>query len=300
MTERVKVNHEGFELELSNLQKVMYPSVAFTKADLIDYYARIGPTMVEHVKGRCVTTRRWPDGIDGQTWFQKNCPEPHPDWIKTTSGPQHSEPVNYCVIDNTAGLVWLANLAAIEIHLPMALSTKTDNPNFLVFDLDPGPGTDLSTCCKVALEVAELLKALNLESYPKTSGQKGLQLYVPLNTTTVTQEQASTFARSVAELLSAKHPDLITANMGKAHRTSKVLIDWSQNSTHKTTVGVYSLRATPTPQVSTPVTWQEVEQGSEDFSELIFSPRQVLQRVEVHGDIFKDVLQHTQQLPALG
>jgi bifunctional non-homologous end joining protein LigD len=284
------------ELSLSNLDKVLYPAVGFTKAQVIDYYVRIAPVMLTHVAGRGITLRRWPNGVEGQSFFEKRCPGHRPDWIDTAEGPgDRGGPIGYCCLDEVAALAWSANMAALEIHAPMARGIDIETPTMVVFDLDPGEPATIIECCEVALDIREVLDHLDLVAYPKTSGSKGLQLYVPLNTP-CTHEHASSFALAVAQLLEKQHPDRIVSNMSKAVRPGKIFVDWSQNSRHKTTIAPYSLRAKDRPTVSTPITWDEVASGA-DGEPLSFVSEDVLARVEELGDLFADTATLEQVLP---
>ncbi|HET6836232.1 MAG TPA: non-homologous end-joining DNA ligase, partial [Acidimicrobiales bacterium] len=253
------VEVEGRRLTLSNLDKVLYPEVGTTKAEVIEYYARIALAMVPHLEDRGVTLRRFPNGVDAGSFFEKRCPSHRPGWVGTVLGPgDRNGSIHYCCLDSAPALVWAANMAALEIHAPMAQGVDIDSPTMCVFDLDPGAPAAMQECTDVALDVRHVLQGLGLEGFPKTSGSKGLQVYVPLNRPH-THEQASRFALAVAQLLERAHPDAVVSNMRKSLRPGKVFVDWSQNSRHKTTVAVYSLRARPRPTVSTPVTWEEVE-----------------------------------------
>ena len=295
--ERVEVRVEGRTLSLSNLTKVLYPEVPFTKAEVIDYYARIAPVLVPHVAERCMTLRRWPDGVEGQSFFNKRCPSHRPDWVGVSIGPGDRDgDINYCRIDEPATLVWTANLAAIELHAPMAKADDLDSPTIAVFDLDPGPPAAMAACCQVALDLREILESVDLEAFPKTSGSKGLQVYVPLNRPH-THDHASSFALAAGQLLARRLPDLVLVEMTRSLRTGKVFVDWSQNSHHKTTIAVYSLRAGPRPTVSTPLSWDEVAAGAEG-EPLSFEADEVLARVAEHGDLFAPVAHLEQQLPA--
>jgi bifunctional non-homologous end joining protein LigD len=300
---RVPVEIDGRELSLSNLDKVLYPSVGFTKGQVVDYYARVAPVMLPHLRNRAVTFRRFPNGVDGTSFFEKRCPGHRPEWVATAVGPGDREGViDYCVIDDLPSLVWAANLAVLELHAPMARADDLNRPTMVVFDLDPGAPATIVECCQVGLEVRDLLDDLGLRSFAKTSGSKGLQVYVPLNTPRVEEglhdhEHASSFALAVGQLLERGHPSGITTTMAKEARPGKVFVDWSQNSFHKTTVCVYSLRARPEPTVSTPVTWAEVE-ACAGGGELSFDAPAVLDRVEQLGDLFAEVETLEQQLPA--
>jgi bifunctional non-homologous end joining protein LigD len=292
----VDVEVEGRRLRLSNLEKVLYPDAGFTKAEVVDYYARVARVMVPHLAGRGVTLRRFPDGVDGGSFFEKRCPGHRPDWLPTVTGPGDRQGgIDYCCLDSPAALVWAANMAALEIHAPMALGSDIDAPVACVFDLDPGEPAALPECAEVALDIRHVLERLGLVGVAKTSGSKGLQLYVPLNTPH-THEGCSSFAQAVAQLLERAHPDAVTSTMRKDARVGKVFVDWSQNSRHKTTVAVYSLRARLRPSVSTPVTWDEIDEASGGEA-LSFEAADVLERVKAYGDLFADVLDVQQRLP---
>ncbi len=302
MSARTTVQVGGRELSLSNLDKVLYPATGTTKAEVIEYYARIAPVMVPHLTGRCITLKRFPDGVDKDGFFEKRCPKHRPEWVAVAIGPgDRNGDVAYCRMDEAASLVWAANMAALELHVPMALSADLDAPRAVVFDFDPGAPAAMKECCEVALWVREILAAVNLQGFAKTSGSKGLQLYVPLNPGTpkdlCTHEVAADFALAVGQLLEHQHRDRVTTTMAKAVRPGKIFVDWSQNARFKTTIGVYSMRARPEPTCSTPVTWEEVTECAEGGPELRFSWREVLARVEEHGDLFEPVLTMQQALP---
>jgi bifunctional non-homologous end joining protein LigD len=289
------VEVEGRRLTLSNLEKVLYPETGTTKAEVIDYYARIAPVMVPHLADRGVTLRRFPDGVEGGSFFEKRCPSHRPQWVDTVRGPgDRSGDIGYCCLDSAPALVWAANMAALEIHAPMA-RRDIETPTICVFDLDPGPGTSIAECADVGLDIRHVLDGLGLVGYAKTSGSKGMQVYVPLNTPH-THHEASAFALWVAQLLERAHPEGVVSNMKKSLRKGKVLVDWSQNSRHKTTIAVYSLRARPRPTVSTPVTWDEVEAAA-GGSPLAFETPDVLERVAAMGDLFAEALTLRQRLP---
>jgi bifunctional non-homologous end joining protein LigD len=294
------VEVEGHRLKLSNLDKVLYPEAGFTKAEVIDHYAKVASVMVPHIGDRGLTLRRYPDGVDGPSFFEKRCPSHRPDWIGTYAGPGDREgTIGYCALDSTAALVWAANMAALELHAPMARGADIESPTICVFDLDPGPRTGIPECAAVALDIRSVLDRLaGLECWAKTSGSKGLQVYVPLNTPH-THEHCSAFAQAVAQVLEKHHADRVTSVMRKELRTGKVFIDWSQNSRHKTTVAVYSLRARPRPTVSTPVTWDEVDDAASG-APLVFESGAVVERIAAHGDLFAPVLTVEQELPATG
>jgi bifunctional non-homologous end joining protein LigD len=283
-------------LKLSNLDKVLWPETGFTKGELIDYYARIAPVMLAHLAGRPITLRRYPNGVDSASFFEKNCPSHRPPWMQTVK----MGDVSFCLLDEAADLVWIANLAAIELHPSLATDDDLERPTTIVFDLDPGPGADVLTCGQVALLLREALSSLSLTSLVKTSGSKGLQLYVPLNTP-VSYEQTKPFSLALAQVLERAHRDLVVTTQDKSVRPNKVLIDWSQNTSFKTTVSVYSVRARPRPTVSTPVTWDEVEAACDagDADALVFEAAAVLDRVERFGDLMAPLLTTKQKLPAL-
>jgi bifunctional non-homologous end joining protein LigD len=291
---------EGRELKLSNLGKVLYPQVGFTKGDLIDFYSDIAPVILAHLHGRALTVTRWPDGVEGKSFFQKHAPKHRPEWVRTATIPSREKPIEYTLADDLPTLVWLANLAAIELHVPLALASAIEHPTALVFDLDPGPPATAIECCRVALQLHGMFDGVGLESFVKTSGSKGLQVYIPLNRPDVTFEHTKPFAKTVAELLEQEQPDLVVSRMTKAKREGKVLIDWSQNDRRKTTVCVYSLRAAERPTVSTPLEWDEVREAldAEDPATLVFEARDVLERVAERGDLFAPVLSLVQRLPA--
>jgi bifunctional non-homologous end joining protein LigD len=295
-TEQV-VEVDGHRLKLSNLGKVLYPEAGFTKAEVIDYYVRIAPVMLPHIADRGVTLRRYPNGVDGQSFFEKRCPSHRPEWIGTFLGPgDRAGDIGYCALDSTAALAWSANMAALEIHAPMARGADIDEPTMCVFDLDPGAPADIHSCAEVALDIRAVLDDLaGLECLAKTSGSKGLQLYVPLNRPHG-HEHCSSFAQAVAQVLEKHHGDRVTSVMAKANRPGKVFIDWSQNSRHKTTAAVYTLRARPRPTVSTPVTWDEVAAAAEG-APLSFEAADVLDRVATHGDLFAAAATLEQELP---
>ena len=305
MGETQQVEVEGKELRLTNLDKVLYPEVGFTKGEMVDYYARVGPVMVTHLAGRAVTLRRFPEGVDDldAAFFEKRCPKHRPKWVKTAkveAGPRAGS-IEFCVCDSLTTLIWMAQLAAIELHPSLSKSRAPKRPTVLAFDLDPGPPADVVDCCRVALRLRELLAQLDLECFVKTSGSKGMQLYVPLNTKT-SYEQTRPFAQAIAQIVTKQAPDEVLAKMGKkTDRSGKVLIDWYQNNERKTTICVYSLRAREHPTCSTPVTWDEVEAAADsgDASALVFETADVLERIDAQGDLFAPVLELEQALPQL-
>jgi len=290
---------EGHELKLSNLDKVLYPETAFVKGGLIDYYVAAAPVLLPHLAGRPLTVTRWPDGVDGKSFFQKQAPAHRPGWVATATVPTERKQIDYVLAEDLATLVWLANLAAIELHTPLARAAAMQQPTAMVFDLDPGDPATVIECCRVALTLQGTFERLGLRSFAKTSGSKGLQVYVPINRPDASYQQTKAFARTVAELLEQSEPDLVVSRMTKSRRAGKVLIDWSQNDARKTTVCVYSMRATERPGVSTPLEWGEVS-GALDSGEaarLAFTPEQVLERIGRLGDLFAEVLSLVQALP---
>ena len=292
----------GRRLKLTNLEKVFYPSTGFTKGQMIDYYARIAPVLVPHLTQKPLTLKRYPNGVNEEPFFEKNATKHRPDWVKTA--PIWSEgnrrDVNYILCNDLATLIWVANLASIELHPSLSLADEILCPRSIVFDLDPGPPANIIQCCQVALWLRAIFEHFGLESFPKTSGSKGMQIYVPLNTET-SYDETKPFAHALARLLENEHRDLIVSDMKKAIRTNKVFVDWSQNDDHKTTVSVYSLRARERPTVSTPITWEEAERAlkKKDPSLLVFETHQTLERVEKLGDLFAPLLKLKQRLPKL-
>ena len=285
------------KLSLSNLNKVLYPAAGFTKGQVIDYYTKIAPVLLKHLDGRPITLKRYPNGVDSIFFYEKRCPSHRPDWVTTADvwSEGNNDHLRYCIVDDRPTLVWIANLASIELHTLLAKAGDTSRPTMMVFDFDPGPPANILDCIRVALRFREILEHLGLKSFPKTSGGKGLHLYVPLNTA-VTFEQTKAFSKALAQLLEKEDPQHVTHLMRKDLRTGKVFVDWSQNSRHKTTVAPYSLRARPHPTVSTPVTWDEVEAGA-DGEPLSFEASDVLARIEDQGDLFAHVLTTKQDLP---
>jgi bifunctional non-homologous end joining protein LigD len=296
---------EGRELKLSNLDKVLYPKAGFTKGEVVDYYAKVGETMIPHLRARAVTLRRFPEGVEDldAAFFEKRCPKHRPKWVKTasvTAGPNAGK-IDFCVCDGLPTLVWMAQLAAIELHPSLSLARAPTRPTVLAFDLDPGPPADIVDCCGVALRLRELFAHFDVECFPKTSGSKGMQVYVPLNTPRVSYDQSKPFAKAIAQLLEKQTPDKVVSKMKKVERKGKVFVDWSQNHRSKTTIAVYSLRARERPTASTPLTWEEVERVAEsgDGSKVVFAAGDVLKRIEKHGDLFAPVLELEQKLPKL-
>jgi bifunctional non-homologous end joining protein LigD len=285
---------------LSNYDKVLWPQTGFTKGNMIEYYSRVADALLPHLRGRPLTLKRYPNGVEEQYFYEKQCPSHRPDWVKTATVSTGRKDIDFCVVEDRATLVWLANLADIELHTSLSLADAIERPTMMVFDLDPGvPAADIVQCCQVAVWLREIFEPLGLEAFAKTSGSKGLQVYVPLNTPGVTYDHTKPFAKAVAELLGKQHPDLVVSRMSKELRPGKVLVDWSQNDEHKTTVNAYSLRAKDRPTVSTPVTWDEVDGclAAQDASLLVFEQDEVLRRVEHDGDLFAPVLILVQELP---
>jgi bifunctional non-homologous end joining protein LigD len=297
----VEVEVEGRQLKLSNFDKVLYPEAGFTKGQVIDYYTRVAPALLPHLRRRALTLKRYPNGVDGQFFYEKNCPKHRPSWVETLSvwSARNKADVNYCLIDELAGLVWVANLASLELHTSLSHAPDVQRPSMLVFDLDPGPPATIVECGRVAFWLREVFDDMGLQAFPKTSGSKGLQIYVPLNTP-VTYNETKPFAHAMAKLLERQHPDTVLSVMTKDLRKGKVFIDWSQNDDSKTTVCVYSLRARPRPTVSTPVSWDEVQAvvDSGDPEDLVFEAADVLERIAAHGDLFAPVAELEQSLPA--
>jgi bifunctional non-homologous end joining protein LigD len=296
------VDVEGRRLKLSNLDKVLYPEVGFTKGQVIDYYRRVAPALLPHLAGRPLTLKRYPNGVDADYFYEKRCPSHRPEWVRTAPvwSNRNQGTVDYCVVDDLPTLVWVANLASLELHTSLSLGDRIERPTAVVFDLDPGPGTDIVACCRVGLRLRGLFDRMGLQSVAKTSGSKGLQLYIPLNTEAGYEGGTKDFALAVAQSLEQRLPDEIVSSMKKELRPGKVLIDWSQNDEHKTTVSVYSLRAKARPTVSTPVTWDEVEACAEegDASLLVFTSDDVVARIDRLGDLFAPLLALHQQLPS--
>jgi bifunctional non-homologous end joining protein LigD len=309
---RQAVDVEGRRLELSNLDKLMYPAVGFTKAHVIDYYTRVAPAILPHLADRPVTRVRFPNGVEGKSFFEKQCPDHRPEWVPTVALPVRGtgrfgggsargpRDVEFCLVRDLPTLVWLANLAALELHTSLARADDMSSPTLMVFDLDPGAPAALLECARVGLWLRAVLEGLGLGCVIKTSGKKGLQVYVPLNTP-VTYDETKPFAHAVARHLEKEHPELVVSKMKKELRGGKVFVDWQQNEDFKTTVCAYSLRARERPTVSTPLAWEEVERAvqREDADGLVFDAAAVLERVEREGDLFAPALELEQELPTL-
>ncbi len=299
----VEIEIEGRELKLTNLNKVLYPDSGFTKGDLIGYYAQIAPALLAHLRDRPLTLKRYPNGVRGKYFYEKRSPPHRPGWVSTTPiwSERGKREIPYTLCQDLPTLVWLANLADIEMHPSLSLAGAPERPRMLVFDLDPGPPASVVECCEVALELHGMFEALGLRAFAKTSGFKGLHVYVPLNEQSVTYRQTKPLAHAIADLLRRRAPELVVADMAKAERAGRVLIDWSQNDEHKSTVAVYSLRAGDRPSVSTPVQWWEVAacRDARDPTMLAFGVREALARVAEHGDLFAEVASLRQKLPAI-
>jgi bifunctional non-homologous end joining protein LigD len=301
----LEVTVEGKQLKLTNLEKVLYPATGFAKGQMIDYYTRIAPAMLPHLRDRPLTLKRYPNGVEATFFYEKNCPSHAPEWVRREAvwSRHNNDYINFCVVDDLPTLVWLAQLACLEFHTSMAPALDPPHPTLLVFDLDPGEGTTIIECAQVGCWLRDIFDHFGLQSFPKTSGSKGMQLYVPLHSEGVGYTKGGTkdFARACAELLEKQHPDAVVSSMSKELRRGKVFVDWSQNDEHKTTVCVYSMRAKDRPTVSTPLTWDEVEEALEtrDPETLVFETADVLERFEEHGDLFAPVATLQQELPKL-
>jgi bifunctional non-homologous end joining protein LigD len=300
MKQRGQLEVEGRMLEVSNLDKVLYPKAGFTKGQVIDYYIKIAPWLLPHLHSRPITLKRYPDGVEGVFFYEKNCPAHRPKWMKTAKVSKTDGSIDYCVINELPALVWAANLADLELHTFLHKAPAITKPTALAFDFDPGAPADIVDCCEVALRLNALLSRLKLKCYPKTSGSKGLQVYVPLNSSN-SYDQTKEFARQVAEALEQQTPDLVVSRMAKNLRSGKVFVDWSQNDDHKTTVNVYSLRAKDYPSVSTPLTWKEVGSAAKGGKKapLSFLSDEVIARAKKLGDLFLPVLKLKQKLPPI-
>src|SRR5206468_7409398 len=300
MSQKAQLVVEGKKLSVSNLDKVLYPKVGFTKGQVIDYFIRVAPVLLPHLKDRPLTMKRYPDGVEGEFFYEKNCPSHRPKWVQTAKvwSEGNQRIMHYCLANDLPTLVWAANLADLELHTSLSRKDKIERPTMMVFDLDPGPPADIVQCCQVGIWLRDLLAKMKLKSFAKTSGSKGLQVYVPLNTP-VTYDDTKGLSRSLAQHLESEHPDLVTSNMSKAVRKGKVFVDWSQNDEHKTTICVYSLRAKEEPTVSTPVTWEEVASclKKKNAEALKFRSDKVIARIEKLDDSFEPVEKLKQRLP---
>ena len=301
MATKQSLDVNGTKVDVTNLDKIFYPKARFTKGNVIDYYVRISSVLLPHLKDRPITLKRYPDGVEGFFFYEKKCPDHRPKWVKTTKvAKSEGGQINYCVINDLPSLVWAANLADLELHTFLHKAPSIRRPTAIAFDLDPGPPADIVLCCQVGLWLKDLFDALQLDSFAKTSGSKGLQVYVPINSA-VTYDKTKTFSHAIAELLESQSPETVVSKMQKSLRAGKVLVDWSQNDDHKTTVSVYSLRAKDYPTDSTPVTWEEVDAvvRSKKATALRFESKEVLNRVEKMGDLFAPVLSLKQKLPSV-
>jgi len=299
---RTFVDIAGKRLSLSNLEKELYPAHGFTKAHVLEYYTRIAEFILPHLKDRALTLKRYPEGVEKDFFFEKRCPSHRPAWVKTAElSLDDGEPMTVCLVDDLETLMWVENLASLELHVPLARAGSPDTPDSMVFDLDPGDGADILDCARVALILRDLFSPLRLASYVKTSGRKGLHVYVPLNRREATFEETKTFSRAVALILQKNYPDLVTAKMAKGERKGKVFINWSQNDASKTMICVYSLRAREKPIVSFPLTWEELERLAErgDPGKFHIPHDEAVRRAEKSGDLFQEVLTKKQKLPHL-
>ena len=294
---------EGRELDLSNLDKVLYPEAGFTKGQVIHYYQRIAPALLPHLAGRPLTLKRYPNGVEGHFFYEKRCPSYRPEWFHTAEiwSDRNRGIVNYCVVDDLPSLIWVANTASLELHPSLSKCEDMPSPTAVAFDLDPGAPADMVDCARVGLRLRDLFAQMGLQAFPKTSGSKGLQIYVPVNTPTTYEGGTKDFAHAIARLFEQRFPGEVVSQMAKSLRPGKVLIDWSQNDEYKTTVSVYSLRARPRPTVSAPLTWEEVEAVVEsgDPESVVFEADDVVDRVERLGDLFAPVASLRQELPDL-
>lgn len=292
----------GKSLSLTNPEKLLYPAAGFTKARVLEYYRRTAPFILPHLHDRALTLKRYPDGVEGEFFFEKRCPSHRPPWVRTAEVTRSGgEPLTACLVNDPATLLWVANLASLELHVPLSRTSSPETPDFLVFDLDPGEPADLRHCARVALILRELLSRLGLTGMVKSSGQKGLHLFVPLNSPGVTFDDTKRFSRAVALTLEKGYPELVTAKMAKESRVGRVFINWSQNDASLTMVCVYSLRARQKPYVSFPLDWQELEKlaTAGDPAGLLVLPEEAVHRVEEMGDLFAEVLVKKQKLPNL-
>ncbi|MEO6870707.1 MAG: non-homologous end-joining DNA ligase [Chthoniobacterales bacterium] len=300
MSKKTVLKVEGKDLAVSNLDKVLWPKAGFTKGEMINYYIQIAPVLLPHLKDRPLTMKRYPNGVESGFFYEKNCPTHRPKWVRTATvwSDGNDRDMQYCLAQDLPTLVWAANLADIELHTSLSRKKDVSRPTMMVFDLDPGAPADIVQCCQVGLWLREILQEMKLESFAKTSGSKGLQVYVPLNTA-ATYDQTKALSHALAEYLEREHPKLVLSRMAKALRKGKIFVDWSQNDEHKTTVNVYSLRAKEQPTASTPVTWEEVEKTlkKKDAKLLTFHCSETLKRVEKMGDLFEPVETLKQKLP---
>lgn len=289
-------------LPVSNLEKDLYPAYGFTKARILDYYRRMAALILPHLRDRALTLKRYPEGVDREYFYEKRCPSHRPDWVKTAEVPyHHGEPLTACLINDLQSLIWVENLASLELHVPLAKASSPETPDSVIFDLDPGEPANILDCSRVALVLRDLLSRMGLLSYIKTSGQKGLHVVVPLNRTDTTFEMTKIFSKTVAEIMQKHYPGLVTARMAKQERPGRIFINWSQNDASKTMICVYSLRAREKPFVSFPVAWKELEdlfaRGDPQAFHLLHD--EALKRADEKGDLFQDTLTREQKLPHL-
>jgi bifunctional non-homologous end joining protein LigD len=298
---RTFIDMAGKRLPLSNLEKDLYPSYGFTKAAILDYYRGIGPFILPHLKDRPLTLKRYPEGVEKDSFYEKRCPSHRPAWVQTAEVVHDAEPMTMCLVNDLETLLWAENLAALELHVPLARAGSPRTPDSLVFDLDPGEPAGLLDSARVALIIRDLLGRMGLASLVKTSGKKGIHVFVPLNRSGTTFDDTKTFSRAVAGIMQKHYPDLVTGKMAKAERKAKVFINWSQNDASKTMISVYSLRARERPFVSFPLEWREVEeadrQGKTEGMQVTHA--EALERVRARGDLFREVLEKEQKLPHL-
>jgi len=299
---RRAVRISGRRLSLTNLEKDLYPSYGFTKAHVMEYYLLISKFILPHLKDRALTLKRYPEGVEKDFFFEKRCPYHHPSWVKTADiRRDKGDRMTVCLVNNLETLMWVENLASLELHVPLARAATPETPDSMVFDLDPGEQANILSCARVALILRELLSELRLASYVKTSGKKGLHVYIPLNRKQTTFEDTRKFSKAVASIMQKNYPELVTAKMAKEYRKARVFINWSQNSASKTMICVYSLRAREKPMVSFPLGWQELEKLARlnDPEKLHITHSKAVRRAEKQGEIFRDVLTKKQELPHL-
>jgi bifunctional non-homologous end joining protein LigD len=299
---RIYVEVAGRRLSLSNLEKDFYPSYGFTKAHVLEYFRRIAPFILPHLKDRALTFKRYPEGVEKDFFYEKRCPSHRPAWVKTAVIPQdEGEPMTVCLLNDLETLIWAENLASVELHVPLARANSPETPDSMVFDLDPGDRAGILECARVALILRDLLSQIGLAVYAKTSGKKGLHVYVPLNRKDTTFEDTKTFSKAVAGIMQEHYPNLVTARMAKKERNARVFINWSQNSASRTMICVYSLRAREKPIVSFPLEWRDLENAAKlgDPERLQVTHSEALSRVAKKGDLFREVLVKEQKLPHL-
>jgi bifunctional non-homologous end joining protein LigD len=292
----------GQSLSLSNLDKNLYPAYGFTKAQILEYYRKMAPLILPHLKDRALTLKRYPEGVERDFFFEKRCPAHRPAWVQTAKvNLDKGEPMTFCLVNNLETLIWVENLASLELHVPLARVNSPETPDAMVFDLDPGETATILDCARVAFILRDLFKHLGLVSYVKTSGQKGLHIFVPLNQKETTFADTKKFAKAVAEIMQKNYPDLVTAKIAKEYRQGRVFINWEQNDSKKTMICVYSLRAREKPFASFPLTWTELEQlaGQGDPEKFSIIHSEAVRLVEQQGDLFHEVLTKQQKLPHL-